>query len=129
MGLPNSLLQNLEGAENCNTAHCRKLSSFVSQASSGFDATSYLVPKVSLDINGDAIKISKKDFEEQVEFTNDPAWSSLKRVSYFSGKWVAKYGKSRLKLKIGGKTYGDNEVEIVILKVADAYFIQAIKIT
>ena len=127
--LPNNLLENLEGATNCNTAHCKKLSSFVSQASAGFDVQNYVVPKISVNTKSSSQKLARKDFVENVMFINDVAWENLSRVNGFDNRWVASYAKGALKVSVADINYFNNEVAIVILKVGEEYYIQSINIT
>ena len=127
--LPNNLLADLEGANKCNTSHCRKLSNFVSQASSGFEVESYIAPKVSVVVNGESNKLARKDFIEKVAFLNDVAWESLGRVIGSDNRWVANYSKGSLKVSINNVKYIENEIAIIILKVGEEYFIQSITIT
>ncbi|MDA0238264.1 MAG: hypothetical protein O3B03_07100 [Proteobacteria bacterium] len=126
--LPNNLLENLEGATNCNTPHCKKLSSFVTQASAGFDVQNYVAPKASVNTSSNSQILARKDFVENVIFLNDVAWGNLSRVNGFDNRWVARYQKGALKIRVADISYFDNEIEIVILKVGEEYYIQSINI-
>jgi hypothetical protein len=127
--LPNNLLDGLDGAKNCNTPHCKKLSNFVSQASSGFNVEDYLAPKISIaTVNGNK-KIDRQVFLDSVVIVNDVAWERLRRVSGFDNRWVASYPAGALKISVGSDDYFDDQIELVILRVGDEYYVQALTVT